>query len=217
MARPLHLGQEVRGFLDGSGHELREEADEGRKGHGIAAGRELAAVDVGHVAQYLEGVETDADGQDEAERGEVGGEAEAAEQGREVFGEEAVVLEQAEHAEADRSRGHADGPCAPRPPGRTPQGEAAEIARRREARDEGKEAHVPPGVEHVARHHEPHVLHRQPPGAEAVEQEGAGEKQQKFVGVEKHGWRGRLEKWNNADCGGRGGAAALQKYNPLPN
>ena len=95
------LWQEVGGALDGSSDELREEGDEGGEGDGVSGGLEVAPVDVDGVGEGLEGVEGDADGQDDLQGGGVHGDAKAVPGGDPVLDEEVGVLEVAEDAEVD--------------------------------------------------------------------------------------------------------------------
>ena len=69
------------GAGDGTGHELWEEAHVGEEGEGVAAGWNCAAGDVENVGDGLEGVEGEADGEDEFEEWEVGVEAKGVEEG----------------------------------------------------------------------------------------------------------------------------------------
>ena len=70
--RAKHLRQQVGGTLDGTCHELREEGDVGEEGEDIVRGGQLTPMNVDGVAEGLKGIERDADGQDEAQRGQVG-------------------------------------------------------------------------------------------------------------------------------------------------
>lgn len=98
-ARALELGQQVCGAFDGTGNELREEADEGEEGDGVACGGKFGAIDVYGVAQGLEGVEADADRQDDVQENPV---RIAAKEGPgEGCREEIVVLEYAEDEQVD--------------------------------------------------------------------------------------------------------------------
>ena len=64
----LYLGQQVFRTLDGSRHELREERHEQRVAQQVLLRLRVAAVHVDDVAQRLERVERDADGQQQVER-----------------------------------------------------------------------------------------------------------------------------------------------------
>ena len=64
----LHLGQQIFRALDGSRHELGEEGHEQRVAQQIALGLRVAAVHVDDVAQRLERVERNADGQQQVQR-----------------------------------------------------------------------------------------------------------------------------------------------------
>ena len=56
----IEIREEIARAHDGSGDQLREEADEERVIDGIADGLLLAAIDIHHVRDALEGVEADA-------------------------------------------------------------------------------------------------------------------------------------------------------------
>ena len=64
----LYLGQQVFRTLDGSRHELREERHEQRVAQQVLLRLRVAAVHVDDVAQRLERVERDADGQQQVQR-----------------------------------------------------------------------------------------------------------------------------------------------------
>ena len=55
---------------DGTGDELGEEADVGAEGNEAALGRDIAPIDIDDIAQALEGVEADADGQGQPQQGD---------------------------------------------------------------------------------------------------------------------------------------------------
>ena len=64
------LVQQVFAALDGSGHQLGEEGHEGGVNAEMPLRPNLAAVDVDHVAEGLEGVKGDADGQCKVQQGD---------------------------------------------------------------------------------------------------------------------------------------------------
>src|SRR5262249_53580657 len=64
----MQLWQEVAGFDDGPGDEVRKERDETRKVPEVAFGGDVAAIDVHGIANGLERVEGDAGRQDDRER-----------------------------------------------------------------------------------------------------------------------------------------------------
>ena len=84
------LRQEVRRPLDGAGHELREERDEGEEGDDVLGRLNLAAIDINGIGKCLEGVERDADGKYHLEQQALRGNVE---QLRELSDEEVIVLE----------------------------------------------------------------------------------------------------------------------------
>ena len=81
--------------------ELGEERDERAKGDGVPGSLEVAPIDVNGVGEGLEGVEGDADGQDDLQGGGVHGDAKAVPGGDPILDEEVGVLEVAEDAEVD--------------------------------------------------------------------------------------------------------------------
>lgn len=132
-----------------AGDQVREDRDEGGEVDQVVGRRGIAAVDVDDVADRLEGVEGDADRQQDvgqherlhAERGDDLVEAVDAEVG---------VLEVPEHAEVDH---HAEDQPALRGPGAYAGGADAQADPVVEDGDPGEqqeEVHPPPGVEHVA-------------------------------------------------------------------
>jgi hypothetical protein len=96
------LGQEGHRAHDRAGDELREERDEEGEVQEAALRGQRAPVDLDGVAEALEGVEADAVGQEDAQRLPARREAQGVEQRADVLLEEAVVLEEGEHAEVRR-------------------------------------------------------------------------------------------------------------------
>ena len=91
--------------LDGSGHQLREERDEGEESDDVFRGFNLAAIHIDAVTEGLEGVETDAHGQNHFQQKPVRGDVE---QLGELGDEEVIVLEngQYQQVEDDVGRGY---------------------------------------------------------------------------------------------------------------
>ena len=157
LPRGSDLWQQVGGPLDGSGDELREKGDKGTKGDGITGGLEVAPVDVDGVGEGLEGVEGDADRQDDLQGGGVHGNAKGVPGGNPVLDEEVGVLEVAEDAEVDGER-------YPQPsflPGSVRRLFNADADEEVDDGGEGnqpEEAPVPPPVEDIGRNEQQHVL-----------------------------------------------------------
>src|SRR5690606_18405195 len=61
------LREQVPCPFDRTGHQLREETDEGEERDRIPRRFHLAAIDVDRIAEGLEGVETDPNGEDDAQ------------------------------------------------------------------------------------------------------------------------------------------------------
>ena len=182
--RAKHLRQEVGGALDGSCHELREEADVGEEGRGIAGGGEAAAIDVDGIAEGLEGVEGDAHREDEVEGEGVGVEATGAEQSREVRGEEVEVFEESEDAQVEADVGSREG-AAPRLPAFTAlDGQAADVAGSSRQGYEQQETPVPPAVEDVAGQDDEGVLPSQVTAESPVQGEDDGQEEEEREGGE---------------------------------
>lgn len=95
------LGQEVGGALDGAGYQLRKETDEGEEGYHVVGGFNLALVHVDGVAERLEGVERDADGEHQMEGDKTGVPAEGGAGFLKALGEEVVILVDAEDEEVE--------------------------------------------------------------------------------------------------------------------
>lgn len=184
------MRQQVRGSFDGAGHELREEGDEGEEGDDVACRGEFFAVDVDRVAQGLEGVERDADRQDDPQQEAVAvGDAEQLGERRH---EEVVIFEDAEDCEVQQDVPHADGPAPSFPPP-PPFPEAADkqsagVAAQRREGDQQEKPPVPPSVEEVAGPYDEKVLRPQAAVEhKPVEQEDDREEQREFERIEKHG------------------------------
>ena len=97
--RPVDLRQELGRAHDRAGDELREEGDVEAEADEAAARLEPPAVDVDRVAERLERVEADADGQQDVEDGRIELHPEQREDVPRRGAEEVEVLEDAEEAE----------------------------------------------------------------------------------------------------------------------
>jgi hypothetical protein len=145
----FELRHELGRADDRAGNHVREEGEEDGEVE-QAPGLERAPVDVDHVAQRLEGEERDADRQQDVEERRPHTDADVLEPVGHLEGEEAVVLEPAEHGQvAD------DGETHP-PPARTrrfPVGErgadllADQVVEEDRPEQQGDEAGIPVGVD----------------------------------------------------------------------
>ena len=99
------LRQEVRRPLDGPGHELWEERDEGEEGDDVLGRLNLAAIDIDGVGKRLESVERDTDGQNHLQQKSVCGDVE---QLRKLRDEEVIILEDSQNQQVqdDIGRGY---------------------------------------------------------------------------------------------------------------
>jgi hypothetical protein len=104
-ARGVELRQQIGCPLYGPGHQLREEAHECSEGHEILGGLQLPAIDIDAVAQGLEGVETDAHGQQYLQCRDLQGHAQQGEGRDEVVDEKVEILEETEQSEVDHHAG----------------------------------------------------------------------------------------------------------------
>ena len=183
----VELGDEIPGLDDGSGHELREEGDVQRGPHEIALGRYLAAGDVDGVAERLEGIEGDADGQEDAQRPGAGD----AEERAEGVDEEVEVLE---HAEDQQRQHDAD---AQREAAALPvHVQGADMGGERQPQHQRAAFPVPPAVEDIARQKQQEMpdahalfpLHASERGGVGQGGEGAdeGEEDREGQTVEQH-------------------------------
>ncbi len=180
------LRQQVGGTLDGTRHQLGEEADEGEESHRIVRGLQFMPVHINRVAQCLEGVETDAHRQQYVYRHPIRFHAEETEQLGEVLPEEVEILEDAEDEQVE------DDVCGTDPllPGALPfqpfQKQAAGKAAERGECYEEKETPVPPTVEGVACRHYKQVLPTQRLEHEPIEHECYRQKYQELKRIEQH-------------------------------
>ena len=142
------LRQEVGGALDGPRDKLGKERDECGKCDGVAGGLEVAPIDVDGVGEGLEGVEGDADGQDDLQGGGVHGDAEAVPGGDPVLDEEVGVLEVAEDAKVD-GEGNPQPAFLALPVIGLFDADADEVVDEGGEGDEPEEAPVPPAIEDV--------------------------------------------------------------------
>ena len=153
----------------------------------VARRLDLAAVDVDRVAERLERVEGDADGQRDPQGGGVHLEAQRRQEFREGRGEEVEVLEEPEeaqvHGEADPQEQAPSSPVL-----RPPEPESDDVVDDRAEHDQREEAPIPPSVEEVARGEDQQVLGTKRPLRERPV-DGEHERQEDGVddGVELHG------------------------------
>ena len=165
----------MRGALDRSRHQLGEEADIGCKGHRIARGGNLPTVDIDGIAERLEGIEADADRQDEPQCRNIGMTPSAGlHQPIQTFGKEAEVLEAGKNGHIERdvtSRNETPVPSA------LYEG-PAKIAAQRGDDNQEQEAPVPPAIEHVAGKQHKQVLPAQPLRQCPVNQERDGQEEE---------------------------------------
>jgi len=185
-ALPLQLGEQVRGPFDGAGHEEGEIGDEEGVVHDVAVRAYPAVIDVEDVGQPVEGVEGDAHGEDDAQRGDVGMHAHGGQQGREVLGEEPEVLEEPEHGQAEDDAG-------PQPePTHAHVGSLLDADGHRVAGEGGegqqqREPPVPGHVEGIARRQQEGVLAGLCPVEHQPEpQEDGGQEDEEREAVEEH-------------------------------
>ena len=156
-ARRAEDGDHAAGALDRPGHQLREEGDEHGVAHKIARGPHASAVDVDHIREALECVETDAGRQYQAERYHVTVHPERPQGLRHRAREEVEVFEHDKHTEAHHHRRAAHRPPYRRPPARADDSRRAK-GHGRHAQDEQQQFRVPPAVEDIARHEQQPVL-----------------------------------------------------------
>ena len=79
-------------------HQLRKETDIGEKLYRIMSSRQFLLVDVNRIAECLERIETDADGQYDVHRHPVQMPAKCSKQGIKVFYKKVIVLEYSKNA-----------------------------------------------------------------------------------------------------------------------
>jgi len=178
------LGQELLGAHDGPRHQLREEGHEGRELEEAVLRLEAPSVDVDRVAQRLERVEADPDGQDDAQRQRIDAPAELRRERAQAVGEEVEVLEEAQQAEVRRQAGSDERSPRALPAG-APEPEPDEEVDEARGEHQDAEALVPPAVERVAREDEPGVLGG-PPRDEPVDAEDHRQEEQEGQGGEGH-------------------------------
>lgn len=129
---------------DGAGHQLREHGDVHAQVQRVLLHLHLAAVDIHHVGDGLQGEERDADGQRQVQLGD----ELLTQRPVHVLGQKALVLVEPEHEQIDRERRH------------EPEALQHRLALAALAYDEGEQP-----VEADGGYHEPHV-HRLAPRVE---------------------------------------------------
>ena len=104
-ARLRDLRQQRRRPQNRPRHQMREVGDEHRERQEIARRLDLATIDVDEIRHRHERVEGDAERQDDVQRDEIGAPADGLDERRQVLGEKAVVLEEAQRREMEREAG----------------------------------------------------------------------------------------------------------------
>ena len=184
----LELGQQACGPLDGTRHQLGEEADVGKERHHVACGFHGSSIHVDAVAQGLEGVERDAHGQYQVQQQVVGIPAQKCVGKR--LGKEIIVFEQPH----DKQVNHNIGPeeelglksAVPFLETRTRNGQSRGVAARCCERNEQQKPPIPPAVEEVRRCHHKSVLPLQPPVQQPIEAKHYRQEYQEFYRVKQH-------------------------------
>src|SRR5690606_33740062 len=111
--------------------------------------RRMAAIDVDHIGNALEGEEGDADRQDHLHEGQVALETRTLQQRRKRCQEEAVILEEAEYRETG-GNGKPHDELAKAHALRMRNREARQIIDERREEEETQKAPVPPAIEEIA-------------------------------------------------------------------
>ena len=176
------LGQQLVGPLDGTGHELREEAHVRREQHEVARGLDAAAVDVDRVAHLLERVEGDAHRQQHVEVRHR--EARVAQQRPQRVQREVRVLEVGEDAEV-RGEARQQVELARPRVGAAVHGERRPVVDERRGRDQVAVPRLPVAVEDVAR--DEHQQHARAPGQQVVRRDRQRQERQVLEADEGHG------------------------------
>ncbi len=144
--------------LDRPGHQLREERDVEGKIEKPPGRRGLSAIHVDRVAQGLEGVERDADRQDDVQRGLGDAETQHLQQVHGLADKEAKVFEDREQPEVECNRDRQEAPLLEPAQAVLRDGEGDEIVHHRRGQDEPEKPPVPIAVKHIAGHQQEPVL-----------------------------------------------------------
>jgi hypothetical protein len=152
----IEIGFDLTEANDGSGNELRKERDVAGKFPEIARGSDDATVGVNHIADGVEGVEGDADGKNDVERGRVDGNVEPRRDLGKARDGEIEIFEEAEEKKIYGDGEDQEEFAATRVSG-TEHAEAGKVADRGGESHEGAEFVVPRAVENVAGDGEPDV------------------------------------------------------------
>jgi len=180
------LREQVGGPFDGARDQLREEGDKSPKGDRVAGGLEVAPIDVNGVGEGLEGVEGNADGQDDLQGGGVHGDTEGLPGRDPVLDEEVGVLEVAEDSEVDGER-HPQPPLLPRFVRRFFNADADEEVDNGGEGNQPEEAPVPPTVKHIRRNKQQQVLRLEAAlGDKPIQPKDNRQKKQELRAVEEH-------------------------------
>ena len=184
-ARLSELRQQVRRPLDRARNELREETDESEEPDDIAGRFQLSTIDVNGIAERLEGVETDADGEDYLEQQPFCLPAE--EHVRKGRDEEIIILENAQDKQVEDDIDRIDrlgfSRCLPVLVNKKAR---SETTGRGECNQE-KEPPVPPSIEDVGHHYDEEILQLKVLlEDEPIEQKHYRQEDGELYGVEKH-------------------------------
>lgn len=191
------LSEEPGGTLDGAGEQLGEEGNVGGVVEERLGGLDAAAEEIDGVGEGLEGIEGDADGEDDLGQPPGALVAEPVGEGADLGDREAEVFEGAEEADVEDER-EREPAFARRVAGGLMDAATDDVIDDGGEADEQEEAPIPPAVEDIAGDEEQAVL----PAVREPRVQGGddGEKGPEGEGVEKHAGRARGE-------GGGGGSA----------
>src|SRR5579859_4528083 len=183
-ALPLELREEIAGSFDGARHQLRKEGYEGQVVDEACRRSDLAAVDVDHVTQGLEGVEADARREQDAERERVQAPPHRVGEHGDRDGEEIEVLEESQQTEVRRDADPEQASASARTLDAA-QGPAEREVDQAGCQKKTAEAPVPPGVEDVAGSDEEGILEL-PAADRPVQREDQGQEHQVRQAGEGH-------------------------------
>ena len=183
-AAVFDLRQQVLGPLDGPGHQLREVRDVDAEGDQVAGRGMVPLVDADRVGHGLEGVEADADRQDDLQKGQVGLEAKLGQQRPGTVDEEVEVLERPEQPQVDAHADQQKQLACPRALGLT-EPPADDVVDDGRGGQQAEEPPVPPAVEEVAGHQQQDILLPLPQAI--IERQHDSQKDREYKRIEQHG------------------------------
>ena len=175
----IELREQASCSLDGASDQLREETDVSKEREEIPTGCNATLIDINGIAQGLECVETDSNGQENPQRGPMKVQSEAFQQDLQIVNKEIVVFEESKDGQVDQYIGDRDCSLLGSFSFQSLNQPTTLVTEERGEDDEQQKTPVPPSIEQVAGDHQEEVLRLGLFKHKPVEQKHNGKEQHK--------------------------------------